>query len=154
VYDNTVNNPDNPHTPPITVGAGLNTTDEMFLVYFHYMLYQTGDENYDMESLMAGTLNDQLAIDNSPISVYPNPFNTQTTIAYPSIKSGDVVSISIYDYQGKLIKKVVQNQIAANDGFTAIWDGTNEVNSEVRNGVYFVSIQVNGQNSNKQIIKN
>ena len=154
VYDNTVNNPENPNTPPITVGAGLNTTDEMFLVYFHYMLYQTGDENYDMESLMAGTLNDQLAIDNSPISVYPNPFNTQTTIAYPSVKSGDVVSISIYDYQGKLIKKVVQNQIAANDGFTAIWDGTNEVNSEVRNGVYFVSIQVNGQNSNKQIIKN
>ncbi|NBU81784.1 MAG: T9SS C-terminal target domain-containing protein, partial [Flavobacteriaceae bacterium] len=44
-YDNTVNNPDNPNSPPSTVSAGENTGDEMMLVFFAYMPYQTGDEN-------------------------------------------------------------------------------------------------------------
>ena len=45
VYDNTATNEHNPNNPPVMVTAGLNTNDEMFLVYFHYMLYQNGDEN-------------------------------------------------------------------------------------------------------------
>jgi hypothetical protein len=44
-YDNTVNNPDNPNSPPQDVSRGESTTDEMMLVYFAYLPYQTGDEN-------------------------------------------------------------------------------------------------------------
>ena len=44
-YDNTVNNPDNPHNPPQDVDGGEATDDEMLLVYFSYMFYQPGDEN-------------------------------------------------------------------------------------------------------------
>ncbi len=43
-YDNTTNNPDNPSSPPQNVSAGESTTDEMMLVFFAYMPYQTGDE--------------------------------------------------------------------------------------------------------------
>lgn len=154
VYDNTTNNVHNPNNPPQTVTAGLNTSDEMFLVYFHYMLYQAGDENYDMEALMSASLNEQLPEDGSPISVYPNPFNDATTIAHPGVKTGDVVSIYVYDYQGKLIKKVVETETATNDGYSTNWDGTNDSNAQVRNGVYFVSISVNGQIFTKQLIKN
>jgi hypothetical protein len=136
-----------------TVTAGLNTSDEMFIVYFHYMLYQTGDENYDMEALMSASLEEQIAQENSPISIYPNPFNEGTTIVHPGVRSGDVVSVSIYDYQGKMIRKLVQSQVASNNGFETTWDGMNETNSPVRNGVYFVSINVNGENTTKQLIK-
>ena len=154
VYDNTTANPENPNSPPITVTAGLNTSDEMFLVYFHYMIHQTGDENYDMEALMSASLNEQMVADASPISIYPNPFTEGTNIVHPGVKSGDIVSVYVYDYQGKLIKKLVQAETSSSDGFTATWDGTNDVNAEARNGVYFVSINVNGQNSTKQLIKN
>jgi hypothetical protein len=44
VYDNTVNNPENPSSPPQNVSAGEGTFDEMMLVFFAYMDYQTGDE--------------------------------------------------------------------------------------------------------------
>ena len=44
-YDNTVNNPDNPNSPPQNVSQGEATTDEMMLIYFAYLPYQAGDEN-------------------------------------------------------------------------------------------------------------
>lgn len=154
VYDNTSANIHNPNTPPQTVYAGLNTSDEMFLVYFHYMLYQAGDENYDMEALMSASLDEQLAEDGSLINIYPNPFNESSTISHPGVKAGDIVSVFVYDYQGKLVKKLVQSETASNTGFETSWNGTNDQNSQVRNGVYFISITVNGQNFTKQLIKN
>ncbi len=44
-FDNTVNNPDNPSSPPQNVTAGEATTDEMMIVFFSYLSYQNGDEN-------------------------------------------------------------------------------------------------------------
>ena len=44
VYDNTSSNPNNPSSPPQTVTFGEGTTDEMMLVFFAYMPYQTNDE--------------------------------------------------------------------------------------------------------------
>jgi len=153
VYDNTTSNPNNPNSPPTTVNSGLNTADEMFKVYFHYMLHQTGDENYDMEALMSASLGEQMVMTESLISIYPNPFSEGTSIIHQGVKSGDIISAYVYDYQGKLIKKLVQMETASTNGFSRIWDGTNEVNSEVGKGVYFVSINVNGHNSTKQLIK-
>lgn len=154
VYDNTSANIHNPNDPPQLVTAGLNTSDEMFLVYFHYMLYQNGDENYDMEELMSASLLEQIPEENSPIELYPNPFDESIHISHPGVNNGDVVSVYIYDYQGKLIKRLVQSKTIETNGFEILWDGTNEINSNVRNGIYFVSMQINGQNFTKQVIKN
>lgn len=154
VYNNTTSNMHNPNSPPQFVSAGLNTSDEMFLVYFHYMAYQSGDENYDMESLMSAGLNEQLKNSDNSINVYPNPFSEDLNINMPSVNPGDVVSVFIYDYQGKLIRKVMESEQSSNDGLSVNWDGKSDGNSIVRKGVYFVSINVNGLNFNKQIIKN
>ena len=43
-YDNTNANPFNPNDPPQNVTFGEGTTDEMFFVFFDYVLYQEGDE--------------------------------------------------------------------------------------------------------------
>lgn len=43
-YDNTSSNPFNPNDPPTTVMFGEGTTDEMFFVFFDYVMYQEGDE--------------------------------------------------------------------------------------------------------------
>ena len=43
-YDNTSANPFNPNDPPQNVAFGEGTTDEMFFVFFDYVLYQEGDE--------------------------------------------------------------------------------------------------------------
>lgn len=45
LYDNTSNNPHNPYNPPQNISAGEATTEEMMMVFFSYLPYQTGDEN-------------------------------------------------------------------------------------------------------------
>jgi hypothetical protein len=152
-YDNTALNTHNPNNPPINVYAGLNTSDEMFLVYFHYMLYQNGDENYDMEALMSASLEEQLPIDNDGVFVFPNPSNEAVQISIPGLKSGDHVSAVIYDYSGRNVKTLVNNQVLNEDGWQISWDGTNSINEAVGKGVYFVSLLVNGQSFSKQIVR-
>lgn len=44
-YDNTTANLNNPNSPPQNVTAGEGTGDEMMMVFFAYMPYQSGDEN-------------------------------------------------------------------------------------------------------------
>jgi hypothetical protein len=48
VFDNTSNNPFNPHHPPREVrdnNGSMRTTDEMFQFIVTYLPYETGDEN-------------------------------------------------------------------------------------------------------------
>jgi hypothetical protein len=54
-FDNTAQNPDNPFTPPRTIGerldkggASMRTTDEMMQFIITYMNYQEGDETIDL----------------------------------------------------------------------------------------------------------
>ena len=59
IYDNTVDNPDNPNNPPEWVFAGEGTEDEMFFIPFRYVLYQEGDENIYLgdEDVLVGDIN-------------------------------------------------------------------------------------------------
>ena len=47
-YDNTTNNPFNPNSPPQNVTFGEGTEDEMFFVFFDYVLYEAGDESIEL----------------------------------------------------------------------------------------------------------
>ena len=53
IYDNTLDNPNNPYDPPRTVVEPVNrdmkTTDEMFQFIISYLPYQDGDENIRLE---------------------------------------------------------------------------------------------------------
>ena len=152
VYDNTATNVHNPNNPPITVTAGLNTNDEMFLVYFHYMLYQSGDENYDMEALMSAGLTEQLIDDGSQLNAYPNPFDDQIELSM-EIHEGAQVSIFVYDYTGQLVKKVMQHEVLSTNQLNVKWDGTNDSGETVKQGVYFVSATIDGKVVTKQLVK-
>jgi hypothetical protein len=152
VYDNTATNEHNPNNPPVMVTAGLNTNDEMFLVYFHYMLYQNGDENYDMEELMSAGLADQLVDDQSPLHVFPNPFEVGMEISMET-NEGAQASVFVYDYTGKLVKRVLQNEVLTSGKLSATWDGTNESGQSVNKGVYFLSVTIDGKGYTKQVVK-
>ena len=153
IYDNTSNNMHNPNNPPINVTAGLNTSDEMFLVYFHYMLYQNGDENYNIEDYMNLSAEELLSNTDASVLVYPNPFEKEVSIDVKSLKAGDILSAYIYDSQGKLIKKLSNNYELQQDGYTINWDGNTEENVLVKKGVYYISLRINGVESSKQLVK-
>jgi hypothetical protein len=148
-FDNTTNNPENPNNPPVTTYPGLNTTDEMFLVYFHYLPYLPGDENYDMEALMAASLQDITKNENNALEVFPNPFNTTCTIKLKG-KQGDVYSVSVFDSQGKLITKLAQSQKMIQNDTELIWDQSHEM---LQKGIYTIAVNLNGVQSFKKVVK-
>lgn len=150
-FDNTSSNPHNPHSPPQTVYAGFNTTDEMFIVYFHYLPYLPGDELYDIESLTNLSVAEITADQNWQI--YPVPFSENITFKPTSLKAGDIVSISIYDTQGRLIKKICERQVITSNSSSFIWNGKSEDGYEVKSGTYFISMNCNGEFSSQTIMK-
>lgn len=71
---------------------------------------------------------------------YPNPFNPSTTIQYYMRKKANAY-IRIYDASGKKIKEWYFEN--SGQGFhSIIWDGKNEDNKFVPNGVYICQIAV------------
>jgi hypothetical protein len=147
-YDNTANNPNNPNSPPQTVFSGFNTTDEMFLTYFHYLPYQPGDETYDLEALISASLNEYPIQDNSSIIAYPNPFNEQLTLSFPkSFGANDL--LYFYNASGQLQFKITPEQ-----GGTALQLGTEHPEWQaLPKGVYFLSARLSGQLFSKKLIK-
>jgi hypothetical protein len=51
-YDNTTDNDENPFDPPQWATWGEGTTDEMFVVFLQFVLYQAGDENLTYDSYL------------------------------------------------------------------------------------------------------
>jgi hypothetical protein len=148
-YNNTTTNSHNPNNPPQYVGAGLNTADEMFLVYYHFMAYQVGDENYDMEQLMTAGLNETLIENNSELKVYPNPSYDEFKIDLPDYLTNKATAIRIYDYQGNLVQEWDNIQNTNN----WIWDGRNQNGDDVKKGIYMLSANINGQFYSSRLLK-
>ena len=117
-YDNTTANPNNPFSPPQTVTAGTSTTNEMLFDGVQYLIYQAGDENIDVASLLD---NDPLLTTTVGISeipsdfhwyVYPNPASDKINIY---LSKSSEYKISIYTITGQNIL-----QTKTSDNFTVI----------------------------------
>lgn len=72
------------------------------------------------------------------ISNYPNPFNASTIIAFtiPYDLTNSNVELNIYDVQGRLVKKLLNDQLPAGNYLTK-WEGNNTDGILVTSGVYF-----------------
>jgi flagellar hook assembly protein FlgD len=66
---------------------------------------------------------------------------------------GIQASVFVYDYTGKLVKRVVQNEALTSGKLNATWDGTNESGQSVNKGVYFLSVTIDGKVYTKQVVK-
>ena len=72
--------------------------------------------------------------DYTLLSVYPNPFNSETRIRYDLLKR-ESVEISVYDLQGRLVETLADEVQSA---------GRHELNlamRDVASGVYFVQLR-------------
>ncbi len=155
VFDNTSGNINNPNNPPATINAGFNTTDEMLVVYFHLMQYQSGDENHDMDSLINLTISDIIEDKQQPgnIVVYPNPFDEDLNIHCEGLNVGDNASVYIYDFNGKLIRELIKNKPIPQKDLNIVWDGKTDKGTVVKSGLYYISYSINGQMSHQKVIK-
>ena len=91
--------------------------------------------------------------EESAFSVYPNPFSTGVKIQSSSLKAGDQLSVYVYNLQGKLVRKLAQNEIVSSSELFIEWDGRSDQGQEVDAGLYYLSINRNGQLSNHRLVK-
>jgi flagellar hook assembly protein FlgD len=82
---------------------------------------------------------------------YPNPFNPTTTILF-SLAKRSKVSIAVYDIAGRLVKRLLVDEIEEAGDHRVVWDGTNEAGSRVASGVYFCMMRVEGEMSGAKLI--
>ncbi len=73
---------------------------------------------------------------NSLSQNYPNPFNPETTIPY-ALSSDAVVSLTIYNIAGQVVRKLVDGEALAAGQYQAVWDGRSESGTSVASGMYF-----------------
>ena len=101
-YDNTSANLHNPNTPPQTICAGFNTTDEMFVIYYLYTPYMTGDENLNLDSLTHSGLTTISTQNKISLNVFPNPVKQLFTVQSDWLAK-DITKIELYNINGQLI---------------------------------------------------
>ncbi|HOD53599.1 MAG TPA: peptidylprolyl isomerase [Candidatus Cloacimonadota bacterium] len=76
------------------------------------------------------------------VSSYPNPFYQFVSLSY-QLKKQDQVKISIYDIKGRLVNPY--HHVASRSGEnTWQWNGLNQDNQMVSNGIYLYRIESNG----------
>jgi len=144
-FDNTTNNPYNPNDPPINVSWGESTTDEMYLTYFSYVPYQTGDEN------IAISTPNELAIQRMKTKmypVYPNPASGEVKLAYMLGESSDV-AINLLDLNGKRVKNLLEGK--------RYLPGQHQISFSTAGlspGVYLIQLTTGQEQSHQKLIVN
>ncbi|MBL8025162.1 MAG: T9SS type A sorting domain-containing protein, partial [Fibrobacteres bacterium] len=73
---------------------------------------------------------------------YPNPFNPVTTISYSVAgKSRQLVTLSIYDVKGKLVKELVNKPLESGH-YKISWNGCGNNNKPAGSGVYVYRLKI------------
>ncbi len=107
--------------------------DGYYSSYTQYM-YQVFVCNEDAE----------VAISTIP-TIYPNPFNPQTTISYTiptkSSKTDDLVEISIYNLRGQKVKSLLKENKSPGN-YQVVWKGDNDEGKSLASGIYFAKLKV------------
>lgn len=81
---------------------------------------------------------------------FPNPFNPSTKITY-QIGKQSIVSLEIYDIQGRKIKTLVHKEQSAGE-YSIVWNGENENGITVSSGAYLYVLRVKGRVAWKKMI--
>jgi hypothetical protein len=87
------------------------------------------------------TLDNVADVPEAPVfsaTVYPNPFNPQTTIAWELPKAGNV-KVEIHDARGRLVRRLLNETTAAGPG-RVTWNGQDGSGRQAGSGVYFVNV--------------
>ena len=79
------------------------------------------------------------------LEVYPNPFSKLTNISLGIEHSAERIGLKIYDVSGRVVRSFPQESVVT-------WDGTDQENRKLPNGVYFCVLEVNGQRTQEKII--
>ena len=70
------------------------------------------------------------------VNAYPNPFNPSTTIVF-ELPQASEVSLDIYDLQGRLVRRLLDESPYISGSHKQVWDGRDGDGRATSSGVYF-----------------
>jgi hypothetical protein len=143
-YDNTTANPNNPNQPPQAVGLGEGTGDEMFLVYFWYTLYQSGDENIAIDNGAMKNISKSSMVTQTDTRLFPNPAESAVTITDSRFTAGRY-SYSILSAEGSQIENGLSDM---NNAKSVLLDV-----SRLKPGIYQILIRQGETHSVSRLIR-
>ncbi len=106
-YDNRASNPRNPFSPPQSVTWGEETTAEMFLCYFDFVVYRPGDENLVLSAQTEKELFQRPTTRLYPL--YPNPAGAEGVTLGFSLARPAPVTLTLTDAQGRIVRRILQD---------------------------------------------
>ena len=96
---------------------------------------------------------------NGTVTIEPNivspdndGFQDVLSINYKLNAPGFVANVSILDRNGRLIKRLVNNELLGSEG-SFIWDGISDDNTKARVGIYVVLFEIFNLNGDKEVFK-
>ncbi|UCC79424.1 MAG: T9SS type A sorting domain-containing protein [Candidatus Zixiibacteriota bacterium] len=134
----------------------LLTTGDSLSLKYHCIFRGNTFPGHDLFYTNSDTFTDivftesQKIPDDFGIRVYPNPFNSQTVIAFNGTEGGENY-IEIYDINGRLVKTLDLNGTEGGDK-RAIWDATDALGNRVSSGIYFARATGGGNNMTIKLV--
>lgn len=93
------------------------------------------------QNLPMVSVSDQIFIEPKVFAPDNDGIKDFASINYQFDKGGYLISIFVYDIKGRMIKEIVNNDLAGIRGFYQ-WDGTNHANSLAQPGYYLVLVDI------------
>jgi hypothetical protein len=114
----------------------------------------TASEDYKISSIIAANILNQamnveqrngLLPETFELSQnFPNPFNPSTEIQF-TVGKDALVSLNIYDIQGRLVSSLIDNYFYSAGSYKMNWDGKNQYGTQVPSGMYLYKLESSNQ---------
>ena len=82
---------------------------------------------------------------------FPNPFNPSTDIQF-TVGKDALVSLNIYDIQGRLVSSLVDNSFYSSGSYKITWDGNNQHGTQVPSGMYMYKLVSEHQTVSRKMV--
>lgn len=76
------------------------------------------------------------------LSIYPNPSQEKTNIAF-SLRDSSNISLLIFDKEGLLVKKIVENVMYPQGSYHLEWNNDNGAKQALKTGTYVIKLIIN-----------
>jgi hypothetical protein len=84
------------------------------------------------------------------LEIRPNPFNPSTRIQFRNT-FGKTGAVKVFNLKGELVRTLHSGQFTRPDGFSAVWDGTDNSGASVASGVYVIRAVADGDAKSQKV---
>jgi flagellar hook assembly protein FlgD len=83
--------------------------------------------------------------------IRPNPFTSETTVAYTVPSAGAAVAVRVYDVRGRLVRTLAEGP-RGGGAHSAVWDGRDSSGRIVSPGIYFCRAEIGGWTEVRKVV--